>query len=106
MKMVILTQTKLMWGDYFVKEINPPTGYAKNDQAYPVKVTEKNDDDNPAVVTIPDQPKDDPINFEVKKVDKETGETVQGDANLSGAEFTVKSIITFIIVLLIYHQSY
>lgn len=77
-------------GDYFVKEINPPTGYAKNDQAYPVKVTEKNDDDNPAVVTIPDQPKDDPINFEVKKVDKETGETVQGDANLSGAEFTVK----------------
>ena len=54
-------------GDYFVKEINPPTGYAKNDQAYPVKVTEKNDDDNPAVVTIPDQPKDDPINFEVKR---------------------------------------
>ena len=32
-------------GDYFVKEINPPTGYAKNDQAYPVKVPEKNDDD-------------------------------------------------------------
>ena len=77
-------------GDYFVKEINPPTGYAKNGQAYPVKVTEKNDDDNPAVVTIADQPKDDPVNFEVKKVDKETGETVQGDANLSGAEFTVK----------------
>lgn len=53
-------------------------------------MTENNDDDHPAVVTIADQPKNDPINFEVKKVDKETGETVQGDASLAGAEFTVK----------------
>ena len=65
-------------------------GYEKDDQVYTVTVTEKNDDDNPAVVTIADQPKDDPIRFDIKKVDKETGETVQGDANLAGAQFTVK----------------
>lgn len=55
-----------------------------------MKVTTDNDDDNPAVVTVSDQPDNDPINFEVKKVDKETGEVIQGDANLSGAQFTVK----------------
>ena len=55
-----------------------------------MKVTTDNDDDNPAVVTVSDQPDNDPINFEVKKVDKETGETIQGDADLSGAQFTVK----------------
>ena len=37
-----------------------------------MKVTTGNDDDNPAVVTVSDQPDNDPINFEVKKVDKET----------------------------------
>ena len=55
-----------------------------------MKVTTDNDDDNPAVVTVSDQPDNDPINFEVKKVDKETGEAIQGDADLSGAQFTVK----------------
>ena len=38
--------------------------------------------DDPAIVTVSDQPDNDPINFEVKKVDKETGEVIQGDANL------------------------
>ena len=51
-----------------------------------MKVTTDNDDDNPAVVTVSDQPDNDPINFEVKKVDKETGEAIQGDADLSGAQ--------------------
>ena len=55
-----------------------------------MKVTTDNDDDNPAIVTVSDQPDNDPVSFEVKKVDKETGEAVQGDANLSGAQFTVK----------------
>ena len=55
-----------------------------------MKVTTDNDDDDPAIVTVSDQPDNDPINFEVKKVDKETGEVIQGDANLSGAQFTVK----------------
>lgn len=77
-------------GKYYVKEITAPTGYEKDDKVYTVNVTEDNDEDHPAVVTIADQPKDDPVNFEVKKVDKETGETVQGDASLAGAEFTVK----------------
>lgn len=55
-----------------------------------MKVTTDNDDDNPAIVTVSDQPDNDPINFEIKKVDKETGEVIQGDADLSGAQFTVK----------------
>lgn len=55
-----------------------------------MKVTTDNDDDDPAIVTVSDQPDNDPINFEVKKVDKETGEVIQGDANPSGAQFTVK----------------
>lgn len=55
-----------------------------------MKVTTDNDDDNPAIVTVSDQPDNDPVSFEVKKVDKETGETIQGDANLSGTQFTVK----------------
>ena len=55
-----------------------------------MKVTTDNDDDNPAIVTVSDQPDNDPVSFEVKKVDKETGEAVQGDANLSGTQFTVK----------------
>ena len=41
-------------------------------------------------MTVSDQPDNDPINFEVKKVDKETGEAIQGNADLSGAQFTVK----------------
>ena len=55
-----------------------------------MKVTTDNDDNNPAIVAVSDQPDNDPINFEVKKVDKETGEVIQGDADLSGAQFTVK----------------
>lgn len=55
-----------------------------------MKVTTDNDDDNPAVVTVSDQPDNDPVSFEVKKVDKETGEVIQGDADLSGTQFTVK----------------
>lgn len=42
-------------------------GYKKDGTAHSVKVTEKNDAKNPAVVTIAHEPGDDPINFEIKK---------------------------------------
>ena len=56
-----------------------------------VTVDTDSDEDDPAVVTIADVPGTDPATLEVKKVDKETGESVQqGDASLAGTQFTVK----------------
>lgn len=43
-------------------------GYKKDGSAHPVTVTEKNDAKNPAVVTIADEPGNDPINFKIKKI--------------------------------------
>lgn len=77
-------------GTYYVKETKAPKGYEMDRSVHAVKVSTDNDEEDPALVSVTDQPKNDPINFEVKKVDKETGKTVQGDANLSGAQFTVK----------------
>lgn len=78
-------------GTYYVKETKAPKGYELNSEVKTVVVDTDNDEDAPAVVTIADQPKDDPMRFEVKKVDKETGESQnQGDANLAGTQFTVK----------------
>ena len=35
-----------------------------------MKVTTDNDDDNPAIVTVSDQPDNDPVSFEVKRLIK------------------------------------
>lgn len=78
-------------GTYYVKETKAPKGYLLNTTVKTVKVDTDNDEDDPAVVTIADVPGTDPATLEVKKVDKETGESQnQGDANLVGTQFTVK----------------
>ena len=77
-------------GKYYVKETKAPKGYELNEKTFAVTVDTDNDEDNPAVVTIADEPGTDPAYLEVNKVDKETGKPVtQGDASLSGAQFTV-----------------
>lgn len=78
-------------GKYYVKETKAPKGYELDEGVKTVKVDTDNDEDNPAVVNIADVPGTDPVRFEVKKVDKDTGKSdQQGDADLSGARFTVK----------------
>lgn len=78
-------------GKYYVKETKAPKGYELDEGVKTVTVDTDNDEDNPAVVNITDVPGTDPVRFEVKKVDKDTGKSdQQGDADLSGAQFTVK----------------
>lgn len=77
-------------GKYYAKETKAPKGYELDSRVKTVTVDTDNDEDNPAVVNISDVPGTDPVNFKVQKVDKETGKAVpQGDAILSGAQFTV-----------------
>lgn len=78
-------------GKYYVKETKAPKGYELDEGVKTVTVDTDNDEDNPAVVNVSDIPGTDPVRFEVKKVDKDTGKSdQQGDADLSGAQFTVK----------------
>jgi|GEM_PF-1568289 len=78
------------YDNYFVLEIEPPKGYAKNETKYPVSTT---DYDKFEIIRIPvtDTPQNNLIDLLIEKVDKETGKKEpQGTATLEGAEFTVK----------------
>lgn len=79
-------------GDYYVKEIQAPKGFAKDTKVYPVKVTTEPTAGSEAVVlSVKDYPQSDPIKVVLGKIDKETNQNKpQGSATLENAEFTVK----------------
>lgn len=73
-------------GDYWVKEIAPPKGYALDETVYPVSVSS----DSWASLSVNDVPQNDPAAMWVGKIDLETTSNMpQGSASLAGAEFTV-----------------
>lgn len=72
-------------GNYSVKEISAPKGYALDKTSYTATVSSN----QTAVVSVKDKPTNDPIGIEIEKVDSD-GQKVQGSASLAGAEFTIK----------------
>ncbi len=80
----------LMPGSYWVKETKPSPGYALDPEAYKVSV-ESAETVRVNGDTVPEIPQSDPVGMLVGKVDADTGEPwAQGDATLSGAQFTVR----------------
>ena len=78
-------QIELPTGTYYVREIDPPMGYIKNDEVYGPIELEKEE----TLVEVEDIPGNDPLDINVYKIDKETGKRAQGAASLEGAEFTI-----------------
>ena len=78
-------EIKLGVGNYTVKEISAPKGYALDKTSYTATVSSN----QTAVVSVKDKPTNDPIGIEIEKVDSD-GQKVQGSASLAGAEFTIK----------------
>lgn len=76
----------LNYGDYYVKEVTAPKGYAPDADVH--KVTVKAGETFTLKVT--EAPLNDPAALSLEKIDKETGSTfTQGAASLEGAEFTI-----------------
>lgn len=75
----------LVEGNYTVKEISASKGYDIDKNSYGVTVTKG----QTTTANVTEKPKNDPVGIEIVKNDKETVDP-QGDANLAGAEFTVK----------------
>lgn len=74
-------------GNYTVKEITVPKGYAVDLTTHNVTVVSG----QTATVTVSDVPQSDPVTILLGKVDAETTQNMpQGSASLEGAEFTVK----------------
>lgn len=73
-------------GNYTVKEISAPKGFAIDAKGYNVTVTAG----GTATAESTDTPVGDPAGIEIFKVDAESGEKAQGSATLAGAEFTLK----------------
>lgn len=74
-------------GNYTVKEITAPKGYALDLTAHNITVVSG----QTATVTVSDVPQSDPISILLGKIDRETTLNMpQGSASLEGAEFTVK----------------
>ena len=71
-------------GNYYVKEITAPRGYALDTRVYTANVTPN----GTYTVKCSDQPLNDPVIIRIEKVDAE-GKTVPG-ATLEGAQYTVK----------------
>ena len=77
---------KLPSGDYTIKELTPPKGFALDMQSYNVKITS-----NVTTLEVTDYPQSDPVTILLGKIDKETNANKpQGSASLEGAEFTFK----------------
>ena len=82
-----------LWpGEYWVKEIEPPAGYALDGQVHPVRLTVEDCRQNVAVrVDAADEPQLRPVDVIAAKKDAETGQTTaQGGATLAGAVFSVE----------------
>lgn len=73
-------------GKYYVKEMNAPFGYRKDDNVYPVTV----EAEKTAVVEVKDVPVWNEAELSISKVDAEIGESpALGGGNLSGAKMRV-----------------
>ena len=75
----------LLEGKYTVKEISASKGYDVDQTSHGVTVTRG----KTTTTNVTEKPKNDPVGLEIIKNDAETLDP-QGDANLAGAEFTVK----------------
>ena len=74
-------------GNYDLKEITPPKGYALDKTVYPVTINSS----QTTRVDVKDYPQSDPVSILLGKVDKDTTQNMpQGSASLEGAEFTIK----------------
>lgn len=74
-------------GNYDLKEITPPKGYALDKTTYPVTINSS----QTTRVDVKDYPQSDPVSILLGKVDKDTTQNMpQGSASLEGAEFTIK----------------
>lgn len=74
-------------GNYDLKEITPPKGYALDKTIYPVTINSS----QTTRVDVKDHPQSDPVSILLGKVDKDTTQNMpQGSASLEGAEFTIK----------------
>ena len=74
-------------GQYYIKEITPPKGFALDNTIYPITVNSG----NLAVGKYRDKPQYDPVNILLRKVDSNTGNNYpQGAGSLGNAEFTIK----------------
>ena len=74
-------------GQYYIKEITPPKGFALDNTIYPITVNSG----NLAVGRYTDRPLADPVSILLRKVDSESGNAVaQGNASLEDAHFTFK----------------
>lgn len=75
----------LLEGKYTVKEISASKGYDVDQTSHGVTVTRG----QTTTTNVTEEPKNDPVGLEIVKNDAETLDP-QGDANLAGAEFTIK----------------
>ena len=74
-------------GNYDLKEITPPKGYALDKTTYPVTINSS----QTTRLDVKDYPQSDPVSILLGKVDKDTTQNMpQGSASLEGAEFTIK----------------
>lgn len=74
-------------GNYDLKEITPPKGYALDKTTYPVTINSS----QTTRVDVKDYPQSGPVSILLGKVDKDTTQNMpQGSASLEGAEFTIK----------------
>ena len=74
-------------GNYDLKEITPPKGYALDKRTYPVTINSS----QTTRVDVKDYPQSDPVSILLGKVDKDTTQNMpQGSASLEDAEFTIK----------------
>lgn len=73
-------------GTYYIKETKAPLGYELSKTVTTAVVP----DSGTKTVTVSDKPIDDPAAIVIKKLDRITGEEVQGGASLAGAQFTVR----------------
>lgn len=74
-------------GNYDLKEITPPKGYALDKRTYPVTINSS----QTTRVDVKDYPQSDPVSILLGKVDKDTTQNMpQGSASLESAEFTIK----------------
>lgn len=72
-------------GTYYVKEYTAPQGYELDQTVKSIYLGNC----DAKTITFSDEPINDPSAIEIQKLDKKTGENVQGIATLAGAQFTV-----------------
>lgn len=74
-------------GNYDLKEITPPKGYALDKTVYPVTINSS----QTTRVDVKDYPQSNPVAILLGKIDRDTTQNMpQGSASLEGAEFTIK----------------